>query len=844
MSGASDFARWCKQRRRVLGMTQGELAAAICYSVASVRKVEEGIRLPSLQMAQLLAHHLEVPESAHPAFIKAARVGQAIEPFPEVMTPADVPNNLPASSLTRLIDRDEIVAHVRQLLVDGNVRLLTLTGPPGIGKTSIALETARGVCGPDGGFDDGVFFVDLSPVTEARFLAGTIAGELGLGETGEGPIFDRLVEHLRAKSMLLVLDNFEQIIEGAGQVSSLLISCPRVKVLVTSREAMNVRGERLLPVPPLEVPPLDVQNPDGGGVVHLQPPEVEDIRKYAAVKLLVERAAAVDPSFLLTRENAAYAAQVCARLEGLPLAIELVAARTRLIPMQDLVALLDRKLPLLEGGPRDVPPRQRTLRAAIEWSYNLLDREEQVLFTRLGTFAGGCSYPAAEAVCNATGDLRIDVLGGLESLLKKSLLRRELRGGEWRFVMLETIREYAHDELEVRGEASTLRRLHAEYFLTMAEATEPELAGMQQKAWLDRLEREHDNLRAALRWAIDSGSLLMAARLSGGLGRFWSTHGHLNEGRQWLDTVLDHIACTDQTLPPSVVARVLSEAGYLAAIQADYKRGIALYEQALRMVRRADDKQENALILFNLSRLKNEIGCSDDAREYGLQSLELYKALNNIQGMANVLNMLGTVDFYTGHTQQGVEWYEQSLTLYRETGDNRGAANVLNNLGEIARMRGDYSRAAALYRESLEPCKQLGDRVGTAITLNNLGFMALNLGNHAEAQDLFAESLSLCRGLGSPRTTALALYGMAGTLGKCGRREDAARLFGAADALSRKIKTSYAPADRADVERHMQTTRGAMPEASWQSAWREGYAMAADLAIALALSANAIAPSI
>ncbi len=831
----STFAEWFKKQRRELGVSQEDLASAIGYSVASIRKIEQGLRLPSLAMAQLLASYLQVPESDYPTFVKMAHSGAAPFTAPcEAASPqgarssatgdAVVPNNLPASSLTRLIGREQVVEELHHLMLDGNVRLLTLTGPPGIGKTSLALEVARHLAGAKDGFRQGVFFVNLAPTREALFVADTVAATLGLKEAGDSTSFERLVGHLRGRRMLLVLDNFEQVVEAGPQLAGLLVSCPGIKALVTSRESLNVRGERLF-----QVPALDLPDP----AIPVSPLAIE---QYASVKLLIERATSVNHNFRLTAENASAIARVCAHMEGLPLAIELVAARTRLFPIEEIVGWLDRKLSLLVGGPRDMSPRQQTLRGAIEWSYNLLGEHEQLLFARLAVFAGGCTYPAAEAVCNARGDLLAGVLEGLESLLNKSLLRYEQRGGEWRFSMLETIREYAFEKLEESGTAGRIKETHAEYFLTLAEVSEPQLVGMEQKLWLDRLEREHDNLRAALAWATEGDKLLLAACLAGALGRFWDTHGHLHEGRHWLEAILNKISAGGEPLPTALTAKLLVEAGALAAVQSDYSRSILLYEHALGLLRQEDNPRERANVLYRLARLRNETGDSAGAQEAAVESLALYKTLGDRLGMAYTLNMLGTVNFYSGHEPEGIEFYNQSLALYRQMEDKQGAANVLNNLGEIARLGGDYRRAAALYRESLEPCRQLGDQTGIAITLNNLGYMALNLGDCAEARAHFTEGLKVCQSLGSPRTTALALYGMAGVFGLEGRFREAAQLFGTAQALTEKIKTNYAPADQADFERQIASVRSHMGEVAWSAAWDLGYYMHFDDAVLYVLS--------
>ncbi|HEV3474350.1 MAG TPA: adenylate/guanylate cyclase domain-containing protein, partial [Actinomycetota bacterium] len=432
--------------------------------------------------------------------------------FPPPKTLDARPNNLP-TRLTRFIGRGPEIMAVEDLLE--NTRLLTLTGPGGTGKTRLSLQVASEMLPR---FEDGAFFVDLSPITDPSLVATSIADAVGAKEEPGRSVGDTLQDHLRDKELLLVLDNFEQVTAATDVVQLLLNCAPRLKLLVTSRIVLHLSGEQEYPVPPLALP----------DPAHL--PGLEALSQFEAVALFIDRARAVKPDFAVTNENAPAVAEICARLDGLPLAIELAAVRVKLLSPQSMLARLGQRLPLLTGGARDLPERQRTLRGAIEWSHDLLDDAKRSLFARLAVFQGGCTLEAAEAVCGTD----LDVLDGLASLVDESLLRRsETTDGELRFGMLETIREFAAERLAESGQQEKLRRRHAEWVMAFAEEAEPEIVGENQALWLDRTEREHDNIRAALRWANDHGEGEIALRTGASLWRFWQQRGHLREGRQW-----------------------------------------------------------------------------------------------------------------------------------------------------------------------------------------------------------------------------------------------------------------------------------------------------------------------
>ena len=498
-----------------------------------------------------------------------------------------------------------------------------MTGPGGTGKTRLSLQVAAEVVEE---FPDGAWFINLAPISDPTLVASAIAQTLRVTETAGTSLVESLQSALRNKSLLLLLDNFEQVLPAAPLVADLLAAAPGIKILVTSRASLGLYGEHDLHVPPLQLP-----DPK-----HL--PSLDRLSQYEAVRLFIERAQAAKEDFAVTNENAPAVAEICVRLDGLPLAIELAAARVRLLPPRALLQRLSSRLKLLTGGGRNLPARQQTLRGAIDWSYSLLNPAEQTLFARLAVFVGGRTVDAVEAICNAAGDLPIDPLDGVGSLLDKSLLRQEEGpDGEARLVMLETIHEYARERLDVSGEGAALRRQHLAYFLALAEQAEPELRGAAQVAWLHRLETEHENLRAALQWALGTGEAELAVRLASALAWFWEQRSYLSEGRQWLATAL----ALPHAVAPAVRAKALVGAGLLAFRQGDYAHATSLSEASLARYRELGDQQGMAGALANLGTVATEHRDYARARALLEESLELSRTLEDDEGIARALNHLG-----------------------------------------------------------------------------------------------------------------------------------------------------------------------------------------------------------
>jgi predicted ATPase/class 3 adenylate cyclase len=690
--------------------------------------------------------------------------------FPPLRTLENRPTNLPVQP-TPLIGRARELAALAELLARAHVRLVTLTGPGGSGKTRLGLQAAAELVE---GFPQGVFLVALEPIADPGLVLPTIAQTVGLKETGTAPVADSLKEFLAPKKVLLVLDNVEQLVEAAPQLADLLTAAPQLKLLVTSRTPLHVSAEHEFPVPPLALP----------DPAHL--PELASLSQYESVALFVERARAVKADFAVTDTNAPAIAEICVKLDGLPLALELAAARAKLLSPQALLARLEQRFDLLTGGPRDMPARQQTLRGTIDWSYGLLGMEEQTLFVRLAVFVGGCTLEAAEAVCGPGG-----LLTGLSTLIDNNLLRQqEQPDGEPRFTMLESIRAYALERLEESGETEEVRRLHAGYFVALSERTYEDWR-TGDVDWFS-LERDHDNVRAALTWLVarDEGELML--RLMSGLTPFWTTRGYLGEGVSWSDEALRLTA--DSPLP--LRARAWEHAAHFAWHREKTGR----------------------------------------AKELGQRALVAYRELGDTYREAWTLEILAIVASMTGDARQSDALYEQAAAIFRNHGQLKPLSQTVHNQGLLAMGTGDYARARAFLEESLAGCLELGLDQAAGNTLCDLGILALYERRYEDAAPLFVESLESALRTGWRINIAYTLRGLAGVAAARGEIEAAALMLGAAEKVEEQVgqevqlysRPAFAEATASVLERR--------EEPGIAAAWLEGRAMSETDAAAYALA--------
>jgi non-specific serine/threonine protein kinase len=781
-------------------------ALADCGDQAAMKQVYRDLRL--LLHRDLNADPAPDTNALYRSLL--ARQTRTVGLPPASHAPAGPPRRLPVP-LSDLIGREQEIEEVAGWL--SRCRLVTLTGTGGVGKTRLAIAAAeKGMAQ----FPDGVWFVDLAPLSDPALLPKTILRMLDIREEPSRTLEETLERALSCRTLLLILDNGEHLLEASASLTHRLLSaCPDLRVLATSREALGLTGEHLYRVPSLALPPMGEANVEKAA---------SSLLEYAAVRLFVERARQASPSFQLNRANATVVKQICHHLDGIPLAIEMAAARVRALSVAQIAARLEDRFALLTRGSRTALPRQRTLQATIDWSYDLLSEEERLLLGRLSVFAGSWSLDAAEAVCAGRGIAQGDVLEVLTHLVEKSLVVfEEPVEGTARYRLLESIRQYGMERLAESGEREALHNRHRDFFLQLAEEGHHNQRSASQGRWLSALEEEHDNIRAALTSCLkDPEGGEKGLRFGASLEWFWNIRGHLSEGRERLKALLSHPGAQSHT---TARADTLLGAGAMAWLQADYATARTLYEECLGIRQELGDRQGMAYSLNNLANIAHYQADYASARSLHEESLAIRRELGDRHGIAHSLGNLASVVEVQGDYASGRALLRESLGILRELGDRHGIAHALGNLGMAVARDGDHALARSLYEESLVMHRELGNRAGIAGILKNTGNAAYCQGDYASARSLYNESLGILRELGDRYGIANLFELYASLALKEGRGERAVRLWGAASALREAIGAPLSPNDREKQQTEITATREVLGDAAFTIAREKGRAM-------------------
>ena len=867
MPESMSFGNWLRQKRRALDLTQKALAEQVGCAEITVRRMEADEYQPSNELAHVLFEKLGIPESERIHWVRFARgLGEYPEILRSSVPPREHKNNLPLP-LTSFIGREKEIQTIKRLITsDGGGRLLTLTGAGGSGKTRLALEAAASVRDY---FADGVWFIEFAPLADPALVPQSLLATLGLNEQANRSALTIVADFLQPKRSLLILDNCEHLIEACAELAeTLLHACPRLHILATSREALNVAGETQYLIPTLTTPDRALT-------------ELATLLQYEAVQLFIERAQTILPGFALTDDNASAVAEVCRQLDGIPLALELAAARVKALRVEQIASWFAKhdQFRLLTAGSRTAPPRHKTLQALIDWSYDLLLESERSLLRRLSVFVGGWTLEAAEVVCVGEGVEAAQVLDLLTQLVNKSLILVEReQGREARYHMLETIRQYARARLLEAGEDGQPRDWHLDFFLQWGERAEPLLRGPQQLEWLGQIEAEHDNLRAALEWSLGQAEYVEAGmRLASALLLFWHQRGHISEGRAWLDRSL-----ASQTTPSAGTARAkaLYAAGYLAQWRGDNTTAKAVLEESASLWRALGPTGESGLgyTLATLSQAMRDLGALATARSLANQAIALFREQDDRWGLAHALSNLGLAirdqeDFALARTV-----LNESVALWRDLGDQWGLRIAIRFLGLVAMRQGDYEVARRHFADCVAMEREVGDEEGMAWSLRSLAVATLNLGDQIKAKSYFEECFSLFQNFGDKSSLAeilyyfgylahfegdyqqaksffeqelsmartvgplllgsQALFGLAGVAAANGQAWRAARLLGAADARAEAAATYTDAADALYERQTLALIVAQIGETAFAAARAEGRAMTFEQAADYALVEN------
>ncbi len=846
------FGEWLRQHRRMLDLTQQELADQVGCARITLRRIESGALKPSKELALILLEKLGIPQAEREAWLRFAR---GLSGFPENPTKSFVSKpitNLPAS-LTSFIGREKEQAEIKDLIAKN--RLVTLAGAGGIGKTRLSIQIASAL---ENDFPDGIWLVELAPISDPTLVPQVVVTTLGLSEQmGRSPL-KTLSDFLQAKRALLILDNCEHLITACAQLSNdLLTRCPNLWILATSREPLNISGEVVWQVLTLSLPEKNKLS------------LTDLLLSFESIRLFVERAMAVRSDFRLSEQNAITIAQICQHLDGIPLAIELAAARMRSMTAEEIAVHLDNRFNLLNQGSRAANPHHQTLRAAIDWSYGLLIEEERVLFRRLSVFASSWSLEAAESICTGESLKQDDIFALLSHLVDKSLVNVEAKNDTSRFQMLETIREYAREKLSDSGESEIVHRSHLNFFTHWMEQVEPKLHGPEQIYWLDHIETEQDNLRAALQWATNN--VETGLRLARALGWFWFVRGYPSEGIEWLNFLT-----TYSTPRTELQVAALGRKALLSSLTGDFEsvvklteivltseaignpsdiawasRGMAAFEawsgrdtqsaivwakKAIALSQTVGDEWHYGMSLFALGDVYLH-GAKDYtmAKHIYEKSLEVLRRIGDKFGIAHVLLSLGFNYLRQGNYVYATELETEALGLLRELGDKAGIGWTLANLSHLARYQGDYERARSLAEERLSLWRNIGFGLQVAWAIYDLGRIAILQNNIDTAIFHFKDSLILIQQNGSVKDKILCLVGPAQLFLAQGKLEDATRLYGAFQSLSESSHVDLESYDRSEIQDKLKTLRAELEEPRFANAWAGGEKMSLDEAVAYAL---------